>query len=117
MILVACLLAGLVIFAKWNRDRLDPAQLDAEWERAERIGHRIIRNNTDKVMRSSAIQKRRLNAGYSWNPWLELPRNGPCPCDSGKKFKNCHYAGMPRAVSAKDAIEAREAMAKAGVGV
>lgn len=24
--------------------------------------------------------------------WLDTPRNGPCPCGSGKKFKHCHGA-------------------------
>ena len=22
--------------------------------------------------------------------WDKTPRNAPCPCGSGKKFKNCH---------------------------
>ncbi|TSC62242.1 MAG: hypothetical protein G01um101448_900 [Parcubacteria group bacterium Gr01-1014_48] len=24
------------------------------------------------------------------NPFAEVPRNAPCPCGSGKKFKKCH---------------------------
>jgi preprotein translocase subunit SecA len=24
--------------------------------------------------------------------WLATPRNAPCPCGSGKKFKHCHGA-------------------------
>ncbi|MGH7030662.1 MAG: SEC-C metal-binding domain-containing protein, partial [Stellaceae bacterium] len=23
-------------------------------------------------------------------PWAGTPRNAPCPCGSGKKFKHCH---------------------------
>src|SRR5690606_20914086 len=24
------------------------------------------------------------------NPWGKTPRNAPCPCGSGKKYKHCH---------------------------
>jgi len=24
--------------------------------------------------------------------WLDTPRNAPCPCGSGKRFKACHGA-------------------------
>lgn len=24
------------------------------------------------------------------SPWANTPRNAPCPCGSGKKFKHCH---------------------------
>ena len=24
------------------------------------------------------------------NQWLKTPRNAPCPCESGKKYKHCH---------------------------
>jgi preprotein translocase subunit SecA len=24
------------------------------------------------------------------SPWAGTPRNAPCPCGSGKKFKHCH---------------------------
>jgi preprotein translocase subunit SecA len=23
-------------------------------------------------------------------PWAKTPRNAPCPCGSGKKYKHCH---------------------------
>jgi preprotein translocase subunit SecA len=23
-------------------------------------------------------------------PWARTPRNAPCPCGSGKKYKHCH---------------------------
>jgi preprotein translocase subunit SecA len=37
---------------------------------------------------------RRQGAGQS-NPndpatWGKVPRNAPCPCGSGKKYKHCH---------------------------
>lgn len=39
-----------------------------------------------------------LADGYSWNPLLNFPRNSPCPCDSKKKFKNCHQSKLPKAI-------------------
>jgi uncharacterized protein DUF1186/SEC-C motif-containing protein len=29
------------------------------------------------------------------NPWRDVGRNDPCPCGSGKKFKNCCISRMP----------------------
>jgi preprotein translocase subunit SecA len=29
-------------------------------------------------------------AGQAASPWAKTPRNAPCPCGSGKKFKHCH---------------------------
>jgi len=28
------------------------------------------------------------------NTWRATPRNAPCPCGSGKKFKHCHGRAM-----------------------
>jgi preprotein translocase subunit SecA len=30
--------------------------------------------------------------GVSQEDWGKVPRNAPCPCGSGKKFKHCHGA-------------------------
>jgi preprotein translocase subunit SecA len=33
------------------------------------------------------------SAAFALNPdWAQTPRNAPCPCGSGKKFKHCHGA-------------------------
>jgi preprotein translocase subunit SecA len=29
-------------------------------------------------------------AGTSPAAWAATPRNAPCPCGSGKRYKNCH---------------------------
>lgn len=52
----------------------------------------------------------RLKPGFEWNPLLKIPRNAPCPCDSGKKFKHCHLVNMPRAVPEAFAKEYRAGM-------
>lgn len=36
--------------------------------------------------------------GYEWNKMRSLPRNGPCICDSGKKFKKCCLDKLPPVV-------------------
>lgn len=39
-----------------------------------------------------------LKEGSMWNPLLKFPRNSPCLCLSGKKYKHCCLKYMPRAV-------------------
>jgi hypothetical protein len=51
-----------------------------------------------------------LGDGFAWNPLLGLPRNMPCPCDSGKKYKHCHLLTMPRAIPIKLAMEYKAGM-------
>jgi preprotein translocase subunit SecA len=29
---------------------------------------------------------------YDPATWVNMPRNGDCPCGSGKKYKHCHGA-------------------------
>lgn len=53
-----------------------------------------------------------LTDGSQWNPWLNFPRNEPCPCKSGKKFKKCHLLTMSRAVYTPEEMK-RRADAKA----
>jgi hypothetical protein len=36
-----------------------------------------------------------VKQGHVWNPIRSYPRNNPCPCGSGKKFKKCHYKDLP----------------------
>lgn len=33
--------------------------------------------------------------GNLWNPLLKSPRNGPCGCGSGRKFKTCCLGKLP----------------------
>src|SRR3954464_10524091 len=46
--------------------------------------------------------------GHAWNPLRTLPRNNPCPCRSGKKFKKCCLPTLPQAVSQKHAEEFKQ---------
>lgn len=35
---------------------------------------------------------RKPKEGFQWNPVSSFPRNAPCPCGSGIKFKKCHLS-------------------------
>lgn len=50
--------------------------------------------------------------GFVWNPLVQLPRNRPCPCLSGLKFKACCLPRLPKVVLQKDADAFKEQMAK-----
>jgi len=52
---------------------------------------------TDPAQRAAANHDTRQNAEARQQPIRKekLPgRNDPCPCGSGKKFKNCHGRGL-----------------------
>ena len=34
--------------------------------------------------------------GYTYNPMCKIPRNDPCPCQSGKKYKKCCMNAISR---------------------
>lgn len=68
-----------------------------------------------KIQKQQKYLNRRafiLKSDMDWNPLLNYPRNNPCPCKSGKKFKKCHLNLLPVAVPAKEAKLFREIMAK-----
>lgn len=39
---------------------------------------------------------------------MKFPRNHPCPCKGGLKFKNCHADIIPKIISKDDVIQYRE---------
>ena len=52
---------------------------------------------TDPDQQAAAHQDTRENVQHSHTPYIKekMPRpNDPCPCGSGKKFKNCHGRGI-----------------------
>lgn len=54
-------------------------------------------NLEDKAQQTAANQDTRENAQPNHSPYIKdkMPgRNDPCPCGSGKKFKNCHGRGL-----------------------
>jgi preprotein translocase subunit SecA len=45
--------------------------------------------------RAAMLRPRTMGPAEPGRPetWSKTPRNSPCPCGSGKKFKHCHGAG------------------------
>lgn len=50
--------------------------------------------------------------GFAWNPLFKLPRNRPCPCQSGRKFKACCLPRLPKAVPIEEAKAYADQMTK-----
>ena len=50
--------------------------------------------------------------GFTYNPLLKFPRNSPCPCRSGKKFKQCCLTRIPQIVKVEDAKSFEEQMSR-----
>ena len=63
--------------------------------------------NREKIL-SGAKYHYTPNPGTEWNPLLSYGRNEPCPCDSGKKFKNCHLDSQPSTLPIDEARKVRE---------
>ena len=54
-----------------------------------------VSNNTtnfDNIEKSKVLEKDKSDILQNTVPanWGKVGRNSPCPCGSGKKFKNCH---------------------------
>jgi hypothetical protein len=58
-----------------------------------------------------------LKPGYSWNPLLSYPRNHPCFCMSGRKFKQCHLKNILPVCSLIDLPKLRSAVERAKAGL
>jgi preprotein translocase subunit SecA len=52
---------------------------------------RMVESREDPAMIGSGAQSDTATAvATAPSPWAKTPRNAPCPCGSGKKFKHCH---------------------------
>lgn len=81
----------------------------------EEIPESVDQSNVIPIKKATWTSPGRLAAGYSWNPLRSLPRNLPCPCGSGVKFKRCHLDKMPDAIPTKMAKEYKAALESADV--
>jgi len=66
-----------------------------------------MKNEKVKTERGDLVDRSRICFGLrpntAWNPLKKYPRNAPCFCGSGKKFKVCHYGKIKDVVSGEDA--------------
>ncbi len=80
--------AGLVIPGmtpkeepKLQEGRIDPATMSA--------APRGQRDEDDRTPQAVPIERRPFDQNDP-ETWTKTPRNAPCPCGSGKKYKQCH---------------------------
>jgi hypothetical protein len=76
------------------------SQIDIQNSETERKKNDETMNTSDERV-ASGRRFLKLLPGMAWNPLLGLPRNSPCPCGSGLKFKKCHLSKLPMAVPKK----------------
>jgi preprotein translocase subunit SecA len=52
----------------------------------------MVESRVDPAMAEQAAEAdgRAAPGATAAAPWAKTPRNAPCPCGSGKKFKHCH---------------------------
>jgi preprotein translocase subunit SecA len=65
--------------SKVRETRSDPAMSDDEDKKAGPYGQPKLRPAVNKPFDSNDPET-----------WVKTPRNSPCPCGSGKKYKHCH---------------------------
>ena len=72
-----------------TESRVDPAIEHAQQQQAQAAAGG---NNVHDLAEKQAPMR---NSSFNANDpatWAKVPRNAPCPCGSGKKFKHCHGA-------------------------
>jgi SEC-C motif-containing protein len=59
---------------------------------AQDLGYDALDFNPERLAARYAFAPASGGAGgVKWNPeWVNVPRNAPCPCGSGRKYKQCH---------------------------
>ena len=80
--------------AQRQAQTLAPSDLDYIHEESDGLGGQT-RNDPELAARNAqahAAEGLRLGAKTASNPYAnqKVSRNAPCPCGSGKKYKNCH---------------------------
>jgi preprotein translocase subunit SecA len=69
----------------------DPSETPSQVQRAARAGSTATATAAPPGP-GSAESEPEVNAPVVKSEWDKTPRNAPCPCGSGKKFKLCHGA-------------------------
>jgi len=84
-------------------------QQEALLDQLSMAGYRIKQN----VTRTSSGQ-RKVTQTVEKDMWSKVGRNDPCPCGSGKKFKDCHYKEIQRQNRAAAAASGGAASGRSG---
>ena len=71
-----------------------PSEAEIEAMRRKRLEEEqklmLGRGRTAGANKENASDRRFAHQGGTYKRTLKIGRNSPCPCGSGKKFKNCH---------------------------
>ena len=76
-----------------NPDELAPRPVNREMHEGREDPALASAGNSGDAIVATATVRRRTQGGFNpKNPatWGRVARNAPCPCGSGKKFKQCH---------------------------
>jgi preprotein translocase subunit SecA len=74
-------------FARLQASHVDPLTGENEMADAPRTDARPRRVGTRAAGGAAAVAEMDRNDPSTWG---KIPRNAPCPCGSGKKYKHCH---------------------------
>jgi len=69
----------------------DPSEGSGQMQAAARAEALAEGGATDGEVAAAEVEDA-VNVPVVKSDWDKTPRNAPCPCGSGKKFKNCHGA-------------------------
>jgi preprotein translocase subunit SecA len=71
-----------------------PAEQPSEPGAIEVTRERPVVQGSPKVVGAGSVRSLAAGGGALPAGWENTPRNNPCPCGSGKKFKKCHGASF-----------------------
>jgi preprotein translocase subunit SecA len=71
-----------------------PAEQPSEPGAIEVTHSRPVAQGSPKVVGAGSVKSLQAGGGQMPAGWENTPRNNPCPCGSGKKFKKCHGASF-----------------------
>lgn len=74
-----------------RQQRTDMSRVQANKDAVEARGEDYAANENDYIDPSVGVKQAPVKVGP------KIGRNDPCPCGSGKKFKNCHGKDVPQA--------------------
>jgi preprotein translocase subunit SecA len=70
--------------------KVQPAEEEEIAHMPTRPRLRMVEGRDDPATGGAAAAGAAAAVATAPSPWARTPRNAPCPCGSGKKFKHCH---------------------------
>ena len=73
---------------QWLQERLQQPRGESAWPADLAWAHEVTRG--ELAAPPTEVDEEVVQAPIVKSDWDKTPRNAPCPCGSGKKFKLCH---------------------------